>query len=140
MTDIIKHIPKGIGVDEALNLLSCCSSELQLIWKAEKERYDNYAKDRLDFVDISCFTDYIINSCKNGQNESVLMIFFGVVEELFRNGNDYVINLIEVGLLEGIQNKASWEKDVDIEKMLYSKLGSATRKSWDDLNAFWKGH
>ncbi len=66
----------------------------------DKKNTDSYSED-LDYIDIEIIYLYIRKKVKKNEF-SEIDIFFKNVEEVYRNGDDYVKNFIEVGLFEGL--------------------------------------
>ena len=56
------------------------------------------------------------------------------IEKLQNNENQCVKELSTIGFVENIQNTWSEEN----KKNIYLKLGSKTKKAWNDLNEFWE--
>jgi len=63
---------------------------------------------------------------------------FEVVELWQVTGSHYVQEAAVIGLLEGIQNIASHDKQIDPDEFIVW-LGPVSKNYWDRLNRFWDG-
>ncbi|MCF2875188.1 MULTISPECIES: hypothetical protein [unclassified Tenacibaculum] len=102
-----------------------------------KEVKFNYKdpSDRLAYSDIADISRFIVDKKKSGQTEN-FENFFKNVEELMIFGDDYVKNLIVVGLFEGIQNIGGSE--IDYYKSFDKWLKKNSLKAWRDLINSWE--
>ncbi len=91
--------------------------------------------DRLAYIDIADISRFIVDKKKSGQTEN-FETFFKNVEELMTLGDDYVKNLIVVGLFEGIQNIGGYE--IDYYKSFDKWLNKNSLKAWRDLIDSWE--
>ena len=70
-----------------------------------------------------------------GVNEIELDKALKYIEKLHKDKRKCIKELAVIGFVENIQN--TWSEDN--KKIIYPKLGAKTKKSWCDLNKFWKG-
>ena len=79
------------------------------------------------------FVDYMQDLV--GVNEIELDKALKYIEKLHKDKHQCIKELATIGFVENIQN--TWSEDN--KKIIYPKLGTKTKKSWDDLNKFWEG-
>ena len=103
--------------------------------KEVKFNYEN-TSERLAYIDIADISRFIVEKKKSGQTEN-FKTFFENVEEIILLGDDYVKNLIVVGLFEGIQNIGGSE--IDYYKSFDEWLKLNSLKSWRALIDSWEG-
>ncbi|GAB5530465.1 MAG: hypothetical protein Roseis3KO_22420 [Roseivirga sp.] len=92
--------------------------------------------ERLAYIDIADISRFIVDKKKSGQTEN-FNTFFENVEEIMILGDDYVKNLIVVGLFEGIQNIGGPE--IDYYKSFDKWLKTNSLKAWRTLIDSWEG-
>lgn len=103
--------------------------------KEVKFDYDD-PNERLVYIDIGDISRFIVEKKRLGQTEN-FDTFFENVEEIMILGDDYVKNLIVVGLFEGIQNIGGSE--IDYYQSFDKWLKSSSLKAWRDLIDSWEG-
>ena len=98
------------------------------------------AQEELLYVSLGELAHQLVR-LQRGGNTGEFQAVFLVVERLHTEGDDYVREAASIGLLEDIQNIASWEPGVfgkDAGAFL-PYLYPETRRWWDKLNRFWRG-
>jgi hypothetical protein len=126
-------------------------SEEQIIPELLKEcpelqpAWDKYAADWAEFRggeppgvynNASAMIHPLIDFFERGETE-IFPRFFAVVERLITDGDEEARNIAVVGYLETLQT-AALHKKLDLE--VFAKyLLPASRKWWDETNAFWRG-
>ena len=91
--------------------------------------------NRLAYVDIGDISRFIVDKKKSGDTEN-FEHFFENVEEIMIHGDQYVQELIVIGLFEGIQNIGGSEIDYYRSFDKWLKLNSL--KAWGELIDFWE--
>lgn len=92
--------------------------------------------ERLAYIDIGDISRFIVEKKRSGQTEN-FDTFFENVEEIVILGDDYVKNLIVVGLFEGIQNIGGSE--IDYYQSFDKWLKNNSLKAWRELIDSWEG-
>lgn len=124
--------------DKAINLLNDSLNGFKEKWKKYiDETYDDYSKERLDYVDIAEISRNIYDRIVDGQTNDFDK-FFGNLELILNNCNSDLKNLMVVGLIEGIQNIGSGQK-INYWTGFDKWLGPTTKKHWDNLIYSWEG-
>ncbi len=125
-------------IDEALDLLTNSIPDLRALWLDYlSEEYQNYATERLDFIDIGIIAKYIVDSIAR-QNINGFDDFFDTLESIFNNASKELENLMIVGLIEDIQNICGHRK-IDYYKNFDEWLKPVTKTNWDAVIHFWEG-
>jgi hypothetical protein len=89
--------------------------------------------DRIYYYDIARISDYIKIMLLNGQTNNFTLLFNNI-EEILRNSDHFVSELIVIGLLEDLQNKTNTNYTA------YNKwLQPESKKQWNNLIKFWEG-
>ena len=101
-----------------------------------EEEYKESRDQRLNYIDITEISRYIINKLKNEQTE-YFTLFFNSVEEILKSCDAEIENLIVIGLFESIQNISTQEINyhTDFDKW----LKPISKSKWDVLIDFWEG-
>ncbi|MFK7971121.1 MAG: hypothetical protein AB8F95_12175 [Bacteroidia bacterium] len=102
--------------------------------KEVKYDYDE-PSNRLPYIDIGDIARFIVKK-KKAQRTEHFEVFFEHAEELLTHGDDYVQNLIVVGLFEGIQNIGG--ADIDYYHSFDKWLKPSSLKAWKELIDFWE--
>lgn len=77
---------------------------------------------------------HLVDLVRQGKTEQFATIF-DVVERWHCEGEHYVKEAATVGLLEGLQNRAS---NTDLDPRIFEPwLGPQSKRWWDKLNLFW---
>ncbi|MBK0403240.1 hypothetical protein I5M27_09605 [Adhaeribacter sp. BT258] len=106
-------------------------------WKEYvKKEYKNGEQPEFNYLDISEINSIIIEKFKNDQTVGFDQ-FWSEVDYLINNGDSFTSELMIIGLIEGIQNKAGWEK-LNYYSGFDKWLKPTTKKAWDDLIDFWE--
>jgi hypothetical protein len=96
-------------------------------WGCEERGYYN---------DISVIAHYLVNCVRIGQTDFFPGVF-ELVEHYITAGDEDTRNLMIVGLLEGIQNVASWETSGYV--VFEQWLGPRSQMAWRQLEQLWEG-
>ena len=94
-------------------------------------------EERGYFNDMSFFAAHVVESYFGRGTDQELPAFFEVVERMIRNGDAQVRDLAIIGLIEDIQNGASWRDGGG--DVLKRWLGVETLKAWSGVEAMWSG-
>jgi hypothetical protein len=105
-----------------------------------KELYEIYSNEKhpengiTHYCDIEQISDYIVSKIIIEETQNLGKLF-EKIENILKSCDNYVENLIVVGLFEGIQNPGKVEYHFGFNKWLkpISKL------KWDKLIDFWEG-
>ena len=127
-----------INRDSAIELLTSVFPDLTQQWESHiSAEYQNYKEERLDYVDIGEIIRYIVEK-KRRNDTSGFSDFFDRVETILIYGDDYMKELMIIGLLEGIQNLCGFE--VNYKTGFNEWLKPETKKAWEELIQFWEGN
>ena len=97
-------------------------------WEGETEA--------VPYLGAAVFSRHIVDRYESGDT-STYSEGFDVIEQLIVEGSEDVRGLATVGILEGIQNIASW---TPFGPEVFRKwLGARSKEAWDELNIVWKG-
>ena len=88
------------------------------------------------YISASVFSRHIVGAFEAGETTS-FPSGFGLIEKLVEEGNDEVRGITIVGILEGIQNAASWKSFGP--RVFIQWLGPRSREAWDELESLWAG-
>ncbi len=107
--------------DEVIETLVRRFSEMKDIFEQDEDYYEDipYVFYESEFVKF-------IVSCANDRKQELLIRIFDFVEDLLRNGDERVVNLIEVAVVESL----FFDKDIVDKKVLEKYFGSMTMKSY----------
>lgn len=87
------------------------------------------------YIHLGDFARHLVDLLKQRETAEFPAVF-ALLEKLYDSGDDFVQNAATVGLLEGIQNAALGEADVDPE--LFKKwLLPVSAEWWDEVNRIW---
>ena len=78
------------------------------------------------------FVPYIVKHLDEN-NEAELKKIFAFIEKLFSEGDEYVINVADVSIVESLYYKKEYEGKY--KEKIYALCGELTRKSFDDMEA-----
>jgi len=123
-----------VRVDEVVPLLleTCPSAEAAWrdhvqYWKPETRGY---------FLDVAVFAQHLVEEFDRGSTNE-FPAFFQLLERMIVEGDQEVIDLAVVGLIEGIQNIASHG---EFGYRVFEKwLGPKSRQGWVEIEAAWEG-
>ncbi|MBA3920777.1 MAG: hypothetical protein H0X31_03315 [Nostocaceae cyanobacterium] len=106
--------------------------------RPELEEYRKHWGDEppLYYCEIDIFTSYVVDSYEKARTESFAPIF-QLVERLITEGDDETQCLMIVGLLEGLQNSASWRSFGYHAFEPY--LEPTSLAAWRELEVMWEG-
>lgn len=107
--------------DEVITNLVEQFSEIKAIFEQDEDYYEDipYVFYESEFVKF-------IVSCANDNKKESLIKIFEFIEDLLKNGDEKVINLVEVAVVESL----SFDKDILDKKALEKYFGSLTMKSY----------
>lgn len=109
--------------DDAITILISRFSEMKEIYELDKDDYEN-----LPYVFYeSKFVKFIVNSA-NMNNEKVLSEVFDFVEDMLKNGDEKVVNLLEVAVIESIY----FDNNIVDKKAIENYFGTLTLKSYKE--------
>ncbi len=123
-------------IDKMFNKLISCDNELMLQFQKYISEYTDI-NDRLNYIDICEISRYIID--KVLKNETHMMpCIFDNVEDILNSCDDYIENLMVIGLFEGIQN-------IGGDKINYyfgfnKWLQPKSKLKWESLIDSWEGN
>ncbi|ABG58478.1 DUF7674 family protein [Cytophaga hutchinsonii] len=124
-------------IDPALALIISSDPELKARWEQYIENeYNGDVSERLIYSDIRIIIEFIIEKFKANQTESFHIIFTNI-ENILKSCDKQTMDLITVGIFEGIQNSAGQEIDYyfGFNKWLYTRSG----EQWRAVIDFWEG-
>lgn len=109
--------------DEAITILINHFPEMKNIYELNKDYYEDipYVFYESEFV------KYIVNFA-NSNDRDKLTEAFKFVEDMLKNGDEKVVNLIKVAVIESL----FFENCKDDIKIIESYFGSLTMKSYSD--------
>jgi len=98
-----------------------------------KEAYNNNVEEYVDLpyaLYESEFVPFIMNKLREG-NKSELSKIFNFIEKLFIDGDEMVINLAGVAIVESIFFESEYEK---YKTEIFSLCGEITKKSFENCS------
>ena len=119
---------------EAITLLLEACPGIEPDWKEHLAWWED--EERGNYNDISVIAHYLVKCVKNGQTGFFPRVF-QLVEEGITEGDEETRNLMVVGLLEGLQNIASWESFG--YGVFEQWLGPKSQMAWRQLEKLWEG-
>ncbi len=121
-----------IRIDEVFEILTSVSPDLKKQWNKYFElHYINMHKERLLFFDMMEISAIIVKLKKQKKNQS-LELFFEKVELIIQRCDFDVTNLMQAGLIEGIQQICQYE-NIDMRHDFDAWLKPHTKKVWNEL-------
>ncbi|MEL7648773.1 MAG: hypothetical protein AAGU76_11810 [Sedimentibacter sp.] len=109
--------------DDAITILVNHFSEMKDIYELNMDDYED-----LPYVFYeSEFVKFIVNSA-NADNKKMLREVFDFVEDMLKNGDEKVVNLLEVAVVESIY----FDNNILDKKAIESYFGALTLKSYKD--------
>lgn len=107
--------------DEVITILIKKFPEMKVIYEQNEDYYED-----LPYVFYeSEFVKYIVNSSNNNKHE-ILVKVFEFIEDLLKNGDEKVVNLLEVAVVESIY----FDNDITDKMMIERYFGSLTMRSY----------
>ncbi len=107
--------------DEVITILIQKFLEMKSIYEQNEDYYED-----LPYVFYeSEFVKFII-SCANNNKHKILVKIFDFIEDLLKNGDEQVVNLVEVAVVESIY----FDNDIIDKKMIEKYFGYFTMKSY----------
>jgi hypothetical protein len=126
---------KLITKPEAFALLLKTCPDAQEAWEEHLLEWEG-EHETVPYLGVSVFARHIVDSFEAGKKESFPAVF-QLIERLIVEGDEEVRSLAIVGLLEDIQNIASWR---DFRNEVFTKwLGPHSRAAWYELKRVWAG-
>lgn len=109
--------------DDAITIIVNRFTEMKSIYELDIDYYED-----LPYVFYeSEFVKFIVNSA-NVNNKEVLNEVFDFVEDMLKNGDEKVVNLLEVAVIESIY----FDNNIFDKKVIESYFGVLTLKSYRD--------
>jgi len=107
--------------DEVITILVKQFPEMKAIFEQDEDYYEDipYVFYESEFVKF-------IVSCANDNKQELLVKIFDFIEDLLKNGDVKVVNLVEVAVIESIY----FDKDITNKMMIERYFGSLTLKSY----------
>ncbi len=90
----------------------------------------------MPYMGMAVFARHLVELANQEKTESFPAVF-RVIEQLIVEGDEEVRGLAVVGLLESIQNNASWTESGD--KVFLQWLHPTSRAAWRELEELWSG-
>ncbi|PKM94790.1 MAG: hypothetical protein CVU84_07640 [Firmicutes bacterium HGW-Firmicutes-1] len=109
--------------DEVISVLTSNFSEMKEIF----EKDEDYYEDLPYLFYESEFVPFIVE-CANNGSEGILKKAFEIVEELMKNGDEKVVNLVEVAVVESI----FLDTTISNKKIIEEYFGTLTKNSYQD--------
>jgi hypothetical protein len=108
---------------------------------AAKPEWEEHLKDwegepPAHYIEISVFAHHLVNCYEKSQTQSFTQVF-ELVERLIVEGDDDTQGVMIVGLLEGLQNIASWRSFGS--RVFEPYLGPKSLAVWHELEIIWQG-
>ncbi len=136
----IAEEPDKLNSCQAFEILTAITPELKERWEKhivdEYGSYDEYQDNKLDYIDIGVFVQFLKEKYLENDTE-IFYLFFSELEKIIRHANSYTKELMVVGLLEGLQNSCG--EDIDYYNAFHKWMLSKTRGHWNELIKYWEG-
>ena len=130
-----REMSKQITKSEAFTLLLEACPDAHVAWEEHKLDYEGEYED-LSCLGMAVFARHVVELMESGGTESFPVVF-QLIERLIVEGDEEVRGLAIVGLLEGIQNNASWR---DSGYGVFTKwLQPNSLAAWRELEKIWEG-
>jgi len=117
-------------------LLAVCPSFKEPWDQHVADRAGDDAHERGVYIDVGVIADHLVGLLERGETRE-FPVFFDTVERLLREGDDGVVNVLKVGLLEDLGNIAANRDGWPFAAQFREWFGPATTDAWDDLHRFW---
>lgn len=124
---------KVIVKSEAFALLLAACPYAHKGWD---EHLLEYQDEDMPYMGMAVFARHLVELANQDNTESFPAVF-RVVERLVVEGDEEVRGLAVVGLLESIQNNASWTEQGN--KVFLRWLHPTSRAAWRELEELWSG-
>ena len=107
------------------------------------DKWEQYLKEtegdeRLLYMEAGEFARHIVELFAAKKLEEFPDVFSSI-EKIYENGTSETEELLTIGYLEGVQNIASWNEEIEDLSELQVFFGPKTKKEWADLDDFWQG-
>jgi len=119
--------------DVSRELLSVCPSA-EFEWQKHLKSWGT--QERGAFNDVAVFARHVVNSYAIGKTGEFPALF-ELLEKLVEQGDQSIVELVTIGLLEDIQTVAS-NRDFGYD-VFEPWLGPACAREWARLEATWNG-
>jgi hypothetical protein len=124
-------------LDKVYQVLLSTDKELDTFFhKYLEDEYNGNESLMLHYFDIAEIGKFLINKLKNGDTD-MFELFFEKTEEILKQGDAGVQNLIVIGLFEGIQNIVG--REINYYSAFNKWLMPESKLMWDNLIDFWEG-
>lgn len=105
-------------------------------WEEHKREY--YEEENfLPYIALAELARHLIDLHRKNKTSEFENVF-DVIEKLHIEGEHYVKEAATIGFLEGIQNTAGNNNNIDPE-IFYKFLKPESARWWNELNKFWNG-
>ena len=106
-----------------------------------RDAWDSHLADRGDdergvYIDVGVFADHLVGLLERGDTQEFPAVF-DAVECFLREGDDDVVAVVKVGLLEDLGNVASNRHGWPFAARFHEWFGPATNDAWDEIHQFW---
>jgi hypothetical protein len=125
---------KLMSSSDAITLLLRACPGIDRQWQEHLDDWGN--EERGDYNDISIVVHYLVDCYKQEQTDFFPELF-NLVERCINEGDNQTRDLMIIGLLEGIQNVASWQSFGN--GVFVQWLGPKSREAWKQLERLWNG-
>lgn len=98
------------------------------------EEYQGDLTERLSYYDIAMIGKFLKEKYQSNQTENFETLFNNI-EDILQSCDQYVGELIVIGLFESLQNTA----EIDYYTGFNKWLKPLSKKDWDELIDFWEG-
>jgi uncharacterized protein YabN with tetrapyrrole methylase and pyrophosphatase domain len=136
MSETNSNFYSEASVEEVFQKLTSSHEELKKFYKnyAVEEYADGVFDDRMYYYDIARVAAFINKMFLNKQTADFPNLFKDI-EQILTNSDQFIQNLMVVGLFEGMQNTPEINCYIDFNEWLQPE----SKKAWDDLIKFWEG-
>ena len=124
------------GIDTVFELLAATSPDIKSGWEKHLTNYYKDNPERLLYFDMMEISAIVIRLFQHNKTKD-LTLFFEAVEDVLKDCDTTVENLMLAGLIEGIQQICPYQ-DIDMRTAFDSWLQPLTKKNWDELTGFYK--
>jgi hypothetical protein len=94
------------------------------------------AHERGVYIDVGVFAHHLVGLLEDGEPQEFPAVF-DAVERLLLEGDDGVVSVVKIGLLEDLGNIAASSGGWPFAARFREWFGPATNDAWDELHRFW---